>query len=87
MHRVVSGETAITGWKKEKPLLIRDRSGNCRLATREERHEFWIQNSARHRIGLLFWPFPPRTGGNQSRLLHPALLQMVGGDKLIIPFC
>ncbi|EFN5862096.1 hypothetical protein FQJ73_26205 [Escherichia coli] len=31
------GETAITGWKKEKPLLIRDRSGSARLATREEK--------------------------------------------------
>ena len=26
-----------TGWKKEKPLLIRDRSGSARLATREEK--------------------------------------------------
>ena len=31
------GETAISSWKKDKPLLIRDRSGSVRLATREEK--------------------------------------------------
>lgn len=31
------GETAISSWKKDKPLLIRDRSGSARLATREEK--------------------------------------------------
>ncbi|EAN4326978.1 hypothetical protein EG703_05030 [Salmonella enterica] len=31
------GETAISGWKKDKPILIRDRSGSARLATREEK--------------------------------------------------
>ncbi|WP_426727325.1 hypothetical protein [Enterobacter cloacae complex sp. 288G10] len=31
------GKTAISSWKKDKPLLIRDRSGSARLATREEK--------------------------------------------------
>ncbi|CAD6158840.1 Uncharacterised protein [Escherichia coli] len=31
------GETAIRGWKKEKPLLVRESFGNARLATRAEK--------------------------------------------------
>ena len=31
------GETAIRGWKKEKPLLVREPFGNARLATRAEK--------------------------------------------------
>nr|AVE23955.1 hypothetical protein [Enterobacter cloacae] len=31
------GETAIRGWKKEKPLLVREPFGNVRLATRAEK--------------------------------------------------
>lgn len=31
------GETAISCWKKDKPLLIRDRSGSARLATQDEK--------------------------------------------------
>ncbi|EHK7460083.1 hypothetical protein IDF05_001518 [Escherichia coli] len=31
------GETAIRGWKKERPLLVREPFGNARLATRAEK--------------------------------------------------
>ena len=31
------GESVVKGWKKEKPLLIREGFGQMRLATREEK--------------------------------------------------
>ena len=54
------GESVVKGWKKEKPLLIREGFGQMRLATREEQVAPFVTCMTRGVMAPTTWQFSQR---------------------------